>query len=159
MPGSPSGAPRSPIPGVQGTTNRVVNEAFAEERPHLIALSRFPYDAMLTEERRVSHDGMVSVDGNLYSVPDTARKRVLEIQHHPGEVRIFEAGELIARHPVLEGKNQRRVEPGHCKPPPAHHARQQSATVSAPTDMVVTPRPLAFHDAVAQRMAAGEAVQ
>ncbi len=90
MPGSPSGRAEIANPRVHGTTNRVVNEAFAEECPHLIALPRFAYDAMLTEERRVSHDGMVSVDGNLYSVPDTTRKRVLEIQHHPGEVRIFE---------------------------------------------------------------------
>jgi len=35
------------------------------------------YNAVLTVECRVIHDGMVSVAGNLYSVPDTARKRVL----------------------------------------------------------------------------------
>ena len=30
-------------------------------------------------ERRVSHEGMVSVGGNLYSVPDTTRRRVLDV--------------------------------------------------------------------------------
>ena len=51
------------------------------------------------------------VGGDLYSAPDTTRKRRVEVQHHPGEVRIFEDGALIASHPVLKGKNQRRVEP------------------------------------------------
>jgi hypothetical protein len=46
----------------------------------------------------------VAVAGNYYSVPDTARRRVVEVQHHTHEVRIFEEGQLIARHPVLEGK-------------------------------------------------------
>ena len=31
-------------PRVHATTNRVVNEAFAEEQPHLIALPAHPYD-------------------------------------------------------------------------------------------------------------------
>jgi hypothetical protein len=52
----------------------VVNEALAQEQPFLIPLPAHPYDAVLTGERRVSHEGMVSVGGNLYSVPDTARK-------------------------------------------------------------------------------------
>jgi Mu transposase-like protein len=36
-----------------------------------------PYRAVLKLERRVSHEGMVSVGGNLYSVPDTTRRRIL----------------------------------------------------------------------------------
>lgn len=82
---------------VHGTANRVVQEAFTEERAHLRPLPLRAYDAVLTVERRVSHEGMVSVNGNLYSVPDRTRKRVLEVQHHPLEIRIFEDGELIAR--------------------------------------------------------------
>ena len=82
---------------------------------------------MLTVERRVSREGMVSVGGNLYSVPDATRKRVVEVQNHPSEVRIFEDGALIAAHPVLEGKNQRRVDPAHRKaPPPARRPSRRS---------------------------------
>jgi hypothetical protein len=58
---------------------------------------------------------MVSVGGNLYSVPDATRKRVLDVQSHPKEVRIFEDGALVAVHPVLDGKNRRRVDPAHRK--------------------------------------------
>ena len=104
-------------PRVHATTGRIVDQAFAEEQCHLIPLPAHPYDAVLTVERRVSRDGMVSVGGNLYSVPDAARKRVLEVQRHPAEVRIFEDRTLIARHPILEGRNRRRVDPGHRRPP------------------------------------------
>ena len=67
---------------------------------------------MLTVERRISHEGIVSVGGNLYSVPDATRKRVVEVQNHPREVRIFDDSRLIASHPLLEGRNQRRSDPG-----------------------------------------------
>ena len=60
-------------PRVHATTNRVVNEAFAEERASLKALPAMPYRAVLRLERRASHEGMVSVGGNLYSVPDTTQ--------------------------------------------------------------------------------------
>jgi hypothetical protein len=75
---------------VHATTRHVVEEHFAEEQPALIAHPAVPYCAVLTIERRVSREGMVSVGGNLYSVPDTARKRVLDVQNHPKEIRIFE---------------------------------------------------------------------
>jgi hypothetical protein len=79
-------------------------------------------------------------------VPDTARKRVLDVQNHPSEVRIFEDGALIAAHPVLEGKNQRRVDPAHRKTPPP-------AAANEPQSTGVTVRPLSFYDAVARRLA------
>jgi transposase len=61
-------------PRVHATTRRVVNDAFAEEKLQPLPLVRF--SAVLKLERRVSHEGMVSVGGNLYSVPDATRKPV-----------------------------------------------------------------------------------
>jgi transposase len=133
-------------PRVHATTRRVVNEAFAKERPSLTGLPAIPYSAVLTIERRVSHEGMVSVDGNYYSVPDTTRKRVVEVQNHTDEVQIFEDGVQIARHPVMEGKNQRRVDPTHRKAPPPR--RPTPPTPGVPL------RPLSFYDAVGRRLAA-----
>src|SRR4029450_13837229 len=57
-------------PRVHAPTQRVVNEAFAEEKPHLKTLPLLPFRSLLKLERRVSHEGMVSVGGNLYSGPD-----------------------------------------------------------------------------------------
>ncbi|WP_238370698.1 IS21 family transposase [Heliomarina baculiformis] len=134
-------------PRVHATTRRVVDEAFAEERPSLKPLPATAYNAVLTDERRVSKDGMVSVGGNLYSVPDTTRRRTLEIQHHATELRIFEDGQLIARHPVLEGKALRRVDPAHRKAPPPRPPQQ--------TPGQGLHRSLEFYDAVGRRLAAG----
>jgi len=53
-------------PRVHATTRRVVNEAFAEEKPHLNTLPLAPFRSVLKLERRVSHEGIVSVAGNLY---------------------------------------------------------------------------------------------
>ncbi|SDQ20553.1 Transposase [Pseudovibrio sp. Tun.PSC04-5.I4] len=137
---------------VHATTNRVVGEVFGEEQPALIPLPAHPYDAVLLVERRVTRDGMVSVGGNLYSVPDTVKKRMVEVQHHPQEVRIYENGQLIATHPVMEGKNQRRVDPCHRKAPP--RATQRRRLAAEPTKHSgVNQRPLEFYEAVGQRLA------
>ena len=130
------------------TTNRIIAEHVEEERTSLTPSPRMPYSAVLTIERRVSHEGMVSVGGNLYSVPDATRKRVVEVQSHPHEVRIFEDGTLIAAHPVLEGRNQRRVDPSHRKIAP----RPTGAPLPSPA-LGIGRRPLAFYDAVGRRLA------
>jgi transposase len=100
---------------VHATTRRVVAEAFAEEKPTLNDLPSLPFSSVLKLERRVSHEGMVSVGGNLYSVPDATRKRVVEVHTLANEIRIFEDSTLIASHPVLEGRGRRRVAAGHRK--------------------------------------------
>lgn len=132
-------------PRTHATTGRVVDEAFAGECPQLIPLPAVAYSAPLTVERRISRDGMVSVAGNLYSVPDATRRRVVEVQNHPGQVRIFEDGALIAAHPVLEGRNLRRLDPSHRTAPPG--GREQ------PDPQPVPQRPLDFYAAVGQRLA------
>ncbi|WP_272011405.1 IS21 family transposase [Roseovarius sp. ZX-A-9] len=133
-------------PRVHATTRRVVDEAFAEEQPNLKPLPATPYSAVLMVERRVSKDGMISVGGNFYSVPDTTRRRTLEVQHHATELRIYEDGQLIARHPVLEGKARRRVDPAHRKAPPPRSSLSRSSQGLR--------RPLDFYGAVGQRLAA-----
>jgi hypothetical protein len=97
---------------VHGTTQRIIAEAFAAEQLDLQSLPAQPYDAVLKLECRVSHDGMVSVGGNYYSVPDRTR-RVVEIQHLPDRIRILDMGEIIAEHAVLEGRRQSRIDPAH----------------------------------------------
>lgn len=71
-------------PRVHATTRRVVNEAFAEEK--LQPLPAAPFCAVLKLERRVSLEGMVSVGGNLYSVPDATHKRVVEVPSLANEI-------------------------------------------------------------------------
>jgi len=134
----------------------VVNEAFAEEQPQLLTLPLHPYDVVITLERRITKDGMISVAGNLYSVPDYTRRRTVDVQQHPMDIRIFENGQLIARHPVLEGKNVRRIDPSHRKRPPLAEHRLQRGRHASSLGTSVPQRSLAFYDAAARRMATGE---
>ena len=98
---------------VHGTTGRIVAEAFAEEMPSLKPLPAIPFRALLKLERRITKDGMVSLDGNLYSVPDGTRKRVVEVQVLASEIRILENGIPIAIHAPLSGRGQRALIKGH----------------------------------------------
>lgn len=141
-------------PRVHATTRRIVNEAFAEERPHLRTLPLAPFRAVLRLERRISRDGMVSVGGNFYSVPDATRRRTVEVHTLAEEILIFEDGALIAAHPVLEGRQQRRIAPGHRQggTGPRRWMVDDSIVIGRTGDMVVQ-RPLDFYDAVARRLA------
>src|SRR4029077_1253387 len=58
-------------PRVHATTQRVVNEAFAEEKPALKPLPLAPYRTVLKLERRVSHEGMGRIAGKFFSGPGT----------------------------------------------------------------------------------------
>jgi len=106
-----------------GTTRRVVAEAFAAEQPQLQRLPAVDYQAVLRAERRVSRDGMVSVDGNEYSVPDTTQRRIVEVQVTCDHVHILDEGRLVAVHQVLTGRGQRVVAEGHRRYPPPGNAR------------------------------------
>ena len=135
---------------VHGTTQRVVAQHFAEERPSLQALPAGVFNGVIRLERRVSHEGLISVGGNYYSVPDRTRRRVLEVHSLAHEIRIYEDGELLAIHPVLDGRKQTSLLPGH-----RHVQRNKLASRHAqPTAAAsVARRPLSFYDQVARRLA------
>jgi len=145
---------------LHGTTGRIVIEHFAEERPSLKHLPAGPFNAVLGLERRISREGMVSVGGNLYSVPDGIRRRPVEVQVTATEVQILEAGKLIAAHPVLDGRGKRRIAEGHRSLPPPHNSTTPRAGAGTPPPQVgttsVTPRSLAIYEAIGRRLAAGE---
>jgi transposase len=97
---------------VHGTTQRVIAEAYAAEKPELQTLPAHRFEAVLKLERRVSHDGFVAIGGNFYSVPDRTR-RVVDVQQLPDIVRILDLGTVVAEHPVLEGRKRYLVDPAH----------------------------------------------
>jgi hypothetical protein len=71
------------------------------------------------------------------------------------EVRILEEGHIVATHPVLEGRGQRRIIAGHrsAPPPPNSQTRRHGPPPGRSGDVVAL-RPLAFYDAVGKRLAA-----
>lgn len=104
---SGAGSTPSPMPGSTRPRSASSTKAFAEEKPHLKPLPLAPYRAVLKLERRVSHEGMVSVAGNLYSVPDTTRRRIVDVHVCADEIRILENGAIVAIHTPLEGASRR----------------------------------------------------
>jgi len=149
-------------PRTHATTRRVVQEHFADERPSLQPLPAGPFQAVLRLERRIARDGMVSVDGNLHSVPDTTRRRPVEVHSTAHELRILEDGQVVAVHPVLDGRGQRRIIAGHrtARAPANSHTPRNGPAPGRTGDVrrtsrfdVVALRPLAFYDAVAKRLA------
>jgi Integrase core domain len=144
-------------PRVHATTQRVVNDAFAEEKPTLKPLPLIPYRAVLKLERRVSHEGMVSIGGNLYSVPDTTRRRFLDVHVLADDIQIFEDGTLIANHSPLEGRDQKRLDPTHRKVSSLRYRRRtdDERSVVRRTGDQVARRSLDYYDAVARRLAKG----
>ena len=138
--------------GLHATTQRVVVEHFAEERGHLRALPAGPFNTVLALERRITRDG--SVAGNLYSVPDSTRRRTVEVQITAGAVNILEDGTLIASHPAQEGRGQRRIAPGHrTQPPPSNSRTTRDEARPEPRGSTLTPRSLAIYDAIGRRLA------
>lgn len=100
-------------PRQHGTTKRIVQEAFREEQPSLLSLPAGVFNDVLTMERRVTRDGMVSVDGNLYSIPDTTKTRQVQIERTATELRILHENIVIANHPLISGRGERVVARGH----------------------------------------------
>jgi len=139
---------------VHATTGRVVNEAFTEEIPALQALPLIVFGSVLKLERRISHEGMVSVGGNFYSVPDATRRRVVEVHSLADEVHIFEDDKLIACHPVLHGRRQRSLLTGHRKAT----AKRLIGPSPAIYGDHVTRRPLDIYERVGKRLAASGSI-
>jgi hypothetical protein len=98
---------------------------------------------------------MVSVGGNRYSVPDGTRSRTVEVHTLAQEIRIFEDGALIAVHPVLQGRRQCSLLPGHRKlvRTAAHHQGPTKLRTLTRAGEAVARRPLSFYDAVGKRLA------
>ena len=140
---------------LHGTTQRIVSEAFAAEQTELQSLPTFPFDAVLKLERRVSHDGLVSIGGNYYSVPDRTR-RVVEVHQLPDEIRILDAGRLVAVHSILEGRRQYRVDAAHRQGGAAKTSRQfaNEAVIVGRIGDYVAPRLLAYYQAIGEHLAA-----
>lgn len=138
---------------VHGTTQRIVVEAFAAEQPELQSLPATPFDALLKLERRVSHDGLVSIGGNYYSVPDRTR-RIVEVHQLPDIIRILDQGRLVAVHPVLEGRRRTRVAPDYRqgRVPMRSGPVQQGVIVGRPGDHVQR-RPLDIYQTIGAHLA------
>jgi hypothetical protein len=79
---------------------------------------------------------------------------LVEVHSPASEIRIFEDGALIAAHPILDGRHQRRVAPGHRSADAQARQRMHTGVaIAGRAGDMVTPRPLEFYDAVGRHLA------
>jgi hypothetical protein len=95
------------------TTGEVPAVRLEVEKGHLMALPQSSYVPMITLGRRVSRDGYVAYNGNDYSVPEGLTQPEVTIAATLEEVRFYQHSQLVAVHPILEVKGQRRLDPSH----------------------------------------------
>ena len=94
-------------------TGRAPAELLAEERTHLLPLPPVGFDCARTEERAVDKFGRISYDFNTYSVPEAFIGRTLTVKATPDEIRICDAGRLVACHPRCYDRRQDLLLPEH----------------------------------------------
>jgi len=85
---------------------RTVEQAYHEERGHLLKLPGEPFPCHERVEVSVQKSPYIRFDGNRYSVPHTRVDRRLTVLADLGALRIFDGVEEIASHPRSWGKNQ-----------------------------------------------------
>jgi transposase len=90
-----------------------VSEAFAQEKPRLLAL---PGDAFPTDEVKSVSAGKtpyVRFDLNDYSIPHTCVARTLTVAANPKEIRVLDGQTVIATHPRSYDRRQQIEIPEH----------------------------------------------
>ncbi len=134
---------------VHGTTRRRVDEAYAEERPCLIALPPVAYPAARQETRIVQKDGGVPVDGSYYPVPGARPGQPVSVRIDPVRVQVLDAaGTVVATHQVPD-QPMRIPTPA---PPPGRHETALSRPAQAARFLARFPDAADFLDGLTRRM-------
>ncbi len=134
---------------VHGTTRRRVDEAYAEERPCLIALPTVAYPAARRETRTVQKDGLIPVDGSYFPVPDQPHGATVSVHIDPARVQIFDAaGGLVATHAVPDQPTRLPSPPAPSRP----HDSALSRSTHEARFLARFPDAAAFLDGLKSRM-------
>ena len=134
---------------VHGTTRRRVDEAYAEERPCLIALPTVTYPAERRETRTVQKDGLVPIDGSYYPVPAHPQGATVRVHIDPVRVQVFDAaGGLVVTHAVPDQPTRLPSPPA----PPGRHDPALSRSAQEARFLAQFPDAAAFLDGLKHRM-------
>lgn len=135
---------------VHGTTHRVVNEAWEEEKPTLQpAANRRAYPLVVECVRRVSRDAFVCFKSNRYSVPWQQAGKEVFVREVGATVEIVREEVQLAVHALCLGHQQTLVVAAHHKdiPTTAPHAGKARLSLTARAPQVEV-RSLAVYEAL-----------
>lgn len=94
-------------------TARTVREAFAAEKPYLLALPEEPFSTEERVEVEAGKHPYVRFDLNDYSVPHTRAHRTLVVLATMDTVRVLEGNDVIATHARSWDRGQQIEDPAH----------------------------------------------
>ena len=115
-----------------------VAEAFALEQKQLIPLPDNPYPTEAQTSVSVGKTPYVRFDLNDYSIPHSHVRRTVTVLASPGEIRVVDGMEEIARHVRCYDKAQQIEDPAHLsalreyKAHARHHSGQDRLSHAAP---------------------------
>ena len=92
---------------------RTVEQAYREERRHLLALPSEPLPCHEVVTVRLRRSPYAHFDGNRYSVPHERIQRSLTVMAELARIRIFDRDEPVAEHVRCWGKGQIVEDPQH----------------------------------------------
>jgi transposase len=100
---------------VHGTTGEAPIRRFAREEASALQplAGRPPFRQVRELARRVQADACVGLDTNAYSVPWRLIGAWVTVQVSHGVVRVFHAGQEVARHAERRGRRERVLDPAH----------------------------------------------
>ncbi|MBT2245621.1 hypothetical protein JQK15_19050 [Sphingobium sp. BHU LFT2] len=99
---------------VHGTTGELPLVRFADEAGVLRPLGgRAPFGQLRDLIRKVRPDCAIDLDTNSYSVPWRLVGETVQVVVLAGRVIVRHAGEVIADHPMCEGRRQRVMDRAH----------------------------------------------
>ncbi|ARM15037.1 MULTISPECIES: IS21 family transposase [Rhizobium] len=130
-----------------GTTGEAPIERFAAEAEALRPLSgRAPFGQLRDLVRKVQADCAIDLDTNSYSVPWRFIGESVQVVVLAGRVIIRHAGQVVADHPLCQGRRQRIVDRDHF----VGFAGSEGLVRTAPVELAPAAllRPLAEYEAV-----------
>ena len=113
---------------VHGTTGRVPDEAWLEEKPFLIALPEARYRTCEEEHRKVGPDAVLSIRGTPYSVPASLAHQVVTVRLYSDRFEVLERGGRVAferRYVAPADKGRLVLDPGHYEDVPQRARRDR----------------------------------
>lgn len=132
---------------VHGTTGELPLVRFADEAGALRPLGgRAPFGQLRDLVRKVRPDCAIDLDTNSYSVPWRLVGETVQVVVLAGRVIVRHAGEVVADHPVCDGRRQRIVDPAHLTG--LVGTGSFHAVASPPISAPVLLRPLAEYEAL-----------
>jgi transposase len=98
---------------IHGTLRERPVDRYKRELPFLVPLPRHEFDTARVLTRKVAADFCVAVNTSRYSVPPKHVGRQATIKVYEDHLKIFIQRDLVAVHPLVEGRYGRHVLPEH----------------------------------------------